>query len=154
MNRTALVLSLALGSVVVATSASHAEAPPLHVSCPDAPHRQPQLERSRDLVPIRVTEGLLHHGTLQGVFAVRSDLQTEIEYGITDRVEAAWYFAFQQGFTGNTPFFLFDGVKQRVRFRVSDVDWPVESPRTSRSPSSTTRWNSRRRSSSRAASAR
>ena len=57
---------------------------------------------------------------------MRSDLQTEIEYGITDRVEAAWYFAFQQGFTGNTPFFLFDGVKQRVRFRVSDVDLPVD----------------------------
>jgi hypothetical protein len=84
-----------------------------------------ELELIADLVPVRVAREL-PDGTLEGIFAMRSVLQAEIEYAITDRVELGWYFVFRQGASGGTPFMRFLGVKQRVRFRISDEDWPLE----------------------------
>jgi hypothetical protein len=52
-------------------------------------------------------------------------LTTEVEYGITDRLELGFYFAAltEPGVQGIT----FDGVKQRLRYRLLDSgDWPID----------------------------
>jgi hypothetical protein len=85
-----------------------------------------EIEQYADLVPVRVERENLD-GTLDGVFGVRSILQTELEFGITDRLEFGWYFAFRQGATSDTPFLRFSGVKQRLRYRVAEAgELPVD----------------------------
>lgn len=81
------------------------------------PSGQLELEQIADLVPVRVTrEG--DTGS-EAVTSVRSSLETELEYGISDRVEAAWYFVFRQA-ASPAPALRFMGTKQRVRFRFAD----------------------------------
>lgn len=84
-----------------------------------------ELEQYVDLVPMRVVrEG--DTGS-DSVTSVRSNLETEIEYGITDHVEAAWYFVFRQSASAGTPAMHFMGVKQRVRFRFAETgELPVD----------------------------
>ena len=86
---------------------------------------QLELEQYVDLVPMRVVrEG--DTGS-DAVTSVRSNLETEIEYGITDHVEAAWYFVFRQSASAATPALRFQGVKQRVRFRFAETgELPVD----------------------------
>lgn len=85
-----------------------------------------EVEQYVDLVPVRV-ERENPDGTLDGVTSLRSVLQTEIEYGLTDRLEVGFYFAFRQGASATTPFLRFDGVKQRARYRFVDAgEWPVD----------------------------
>lgn len=80
-----------------------------------------EVEQYVDLVPVRV-EREKADGTLEGVTSLRSVLQTEIEYGLTDRWEVGFYFAFRQGASATTPFLRFDGVKQRARYRLCERD--------------------------------
>lgn len=84
-----------------------------------------EVEQYVDLVPMRVVrEG---DAGSDAVTAVRSNLETEIEYGITDHVEASWYFVFRQSASANTPATRFMGVKQRLRFRFGETeDLPVD----------------------------
>jgi hypothetical protein len=84
-----------------------------------------EIEQYVDMVPMRVArENPV--GTEEGVFGVRSVLQTELEYGITDRLEFGWYFVVRQGASANTPFLRFQGVKQRLRLRLAEEgEWPV-----------------------------
>lgn len=85
-----------------------------------------EIEQYTDLIPVRVARENAD-GTLEGVFAVRSILQTELEYGITDRIEFGWYFAFRQGGSADTPFLRFSGLKQRLRYRMAEAgEWPVD----------------------------
>ena len=85
-----------------------------------------EVEQYADLTPVRVAREN-PDGTLDGVFGVRSILQTELEYGITDRFELGWYFVFRQGATADTPFLRFAGVKQRLRVRLAEAEeWPVD----------------------------
>jgi hypothetical protein len=55
-------------------------------------------------------------------------LQNELEYGVSDRVELAWYQVFEanpQDGGGNT--MLFDGFKYRARIRLAEAgEWPVD----------------------------
>lgn len=84
-----------------------------------------EIEQYADLVPVRVTREN-PDGTLSGVVSMRSVLQTELELGLTDRLEVGWYFVFQQGASADTPFLRFQGLKQRLRLRLAeDGDWPV-----------------------------
>jgi hypothetical protein len=109
------------------TSSARANPRPLPFSYPvqTLPAESLELELIADMIPVRVAREL-PDGTLEGIFAMRSVLQAEIEYAITDRVELGWYFVFRQGASGGTPFMRFLGVKQRLRFRISDEDWPIE----------------------------
>lgn len=85
-----------------------------------------ELEQYADLVPVRVAREN-PDGTLEGVMGVRSVMQTELEYGLTDRVELGFYFMFRQAASANTPFLRFQGVKQRVRVRLAEQgEWPVD----------------------------
>jgi hypothetical protein len=85
-----------------------------------------ELEQYTDLVPVRV-EKEKPDGTLDGVTSLRAVLQTELEVGLTDRLEFGWYFQFKQGASSDTPFLRFSGVKQRLRYRFAEAgELPVD----------------------------
>ena len=85
-----------------------------------------EIEQYTDLTPVRV-ERENADGTLDGVFSLRSQLTTEVEYGLTDRLEAGFYFAFRQSASPNTPVLSFAGIKQRLRYRFADTgELPID----------------------------
>jgi hypothetical protein len=85
-----------------------------------------EAEQYVDLIPMRVRREL-PDGTTDAVVSLRSVLQTELEYGLTDRLEVALYFAFRQGGSADTPLLRFDGLKQRVRYRFAQQgELPVD----------------------------
>lgn len=85
-----------------------------------------EIEQYTDLTPVRVQREK-DDGTLEGVFGVRAALTTEIEYGLTDRLEFGWYFAFNQTASAGDSALTFDGVKQRLRYRFADTgELPVD----------------------------
>lgn len=85
-----------------------------------------EIEQYTDLTPVRVQREK-DDGTLEGVFGIRAALTTEIEYGLTDRLEVGWYFAFNQSASADASALTFDGVKQRVRYRFADAgELPID----------------------------
>lgn len=83
-----------------------------------------EVEQYVDVSPVKVAREL-PDGTLEGVTSLRSVLQTELEYGITDRLEFGWYFQFKQEASVD-PHLTFDGIKQRLRLRLAEEgQWPV-----------------------------
>ena len=119
---------LALVSVVALASTAAANPHPNPFSYPyeTLPAGKLEVEQYLDLVPVRVE---LEHpdGTIDGVTSLRSVHVTELEYGITDRLELGWYFQFRQGASSTTPFLRFDGVKQRLRYRFAEADtFPID----------------------------
>jgi hypothetical protein len=85
-----------------------------------------EIEQHVDLIPVRVAREL-PDDTLEGVTSVRSQLTTELEYAVTDRLEVALGFAFRQGASAGTPSLRFQGLEQRVRYRFADAgEWPVD----------------------------
>ncbi len=89
------------------------------------PRGKVEVEQYTDLVPMRVARER-PDGTQEGVFTFRSVLQSEIEYGLTDRAELAFYFVFQQNASPDAPALQFHGLKQRLRLRLSEAgQWPV-----------------------------
>lgn len=85
-----------------------------------------EAEQYLDVVPVRVPREA-PDGTQQAVTSLRYDLQTELEYGLTDRVELGFYFVFRQGPSPVTPDFFFRGVKQRARIRLAERgEWPLD----------------------------
>jgi hypothetical protein len=119
-----LVLSL----IAVAPASALANPHPNPYSYPYStlPEGQAEVEQYTDLVPVRV-EKENADGTLDGVFSLRSVLQTELEVGLTDRLEFGFYFQFQQGATSGTPFLRFAGIKQRLHYRFAEKgELPVD----------------------------
>jgi hypothetical protein len=118
---------LAALAVCLFSSTARANPRPLPFSYPyqTLPSGKFEAEQYVDLVPVRVTREN-PDGTQEGVFSLRSVLQTELEIGLSDRLEFGWYFVFQQGASAETPFLRFQGIKQRLRLRLAEEgDWPV-----------------------------
>ncbi len=93
---------------------------------PTLPKGRVEVEEIANLIPMRVAREK-EDGTRDAVTAVRSQLQTELELGITDRLELALYFSFHQSATAGTPAMRFDGLKQRLRYRFAEEgDWPID----------------------------
>jgi hypothetical protein len=85
-----------------------------------------EVEEIADLIPMRVAREK-DDGTRDAVTAVRSQLQTELEIGVSDRLELALYFSFHQSATADTPAMRFDGMKQRLRYRFAEEgDLPLD----------------------------
>ncbi len=85
-----------------------------------------EVEEIVDLIPMRVAREKLD-GTRDAVTALRSQLQTEVELGLTDRLELGLYFVFRQGATADTPALRFEGLKQRLRYRFAEEgDLPLD----------------------------
>jgi|SRR5882724_6094245 len=122
---------LAVGGACAALAISagaFANPHPLPFSYPyqTLPRGKVEVEEIADLVPMRVTREKLD-GTQDAVTAVRSELQTELEIGVTPRLELGLYFDFKQGATADTPALRFGGVKQRLRYRFAEEgDLPID----------------------------
>lgn len=115
----ALVAPLALSSHAQATPR------PLPFSYPYATlgHRDAEIEQFVDLTWVRALDS---NGAL--LWQPASVLTTELEYGLSDRVELGLYLQLSDhpnsgtGASGMTV----DGIKQRLRVRLSEADaWPV-----------------------------
>ncbi len=119
---------LVVTAALCAASTANANPHPLPFSYPyeTLPAGKVEIEQYMDFVPVRVERERLD-GTLEGVWGVRSVLTTELELGLTDNLEAGFYFQFRQGASGTTPFMRFDGVKQRLRYRFAETgELPVD----------------------------
>lgn len=78
-----------------------------------------EVEQFVDLTPVRIEAEV-------PTFEPRAKLVTELEVGITDRLEGAIYFVFAQD-PGPEGGFGFDGIKERLRYRLADPgEWPVD----------------------------
>jgi hypothetical protein len=89
------------------------------------PRGKLEVEQYLDMIPIRIAREQ-SSGDSQGVWSLRAVLQTELEIGITDRLEGALYFAFRQA-ASVAPTIRFDGLKQRLRYRFAESgEWPVD----------------------------
>ncbi|CAN5839254.1 hypothetical protein BH11MYX2_BH11MYX2_06960 [soil metagenome] len=85
-----------------------------------------EVETYVDIVPTKVTIEK-PDGTLDATWSTHDSLQTEIEYGLTDRLELGMYFQFRQGATAGSPFLRFSGVKQRLRYRFAEAgELPID----------------------------
>jgi hypothetical protein len=127
--KSSLKLALSAAGAALALSATAFANPhPLPFSYPyqTLPKGKLEVEEIADLIPMHVTREK-DDGTQDAVTAVRSELQTELEIGVTDRLELGLYFDFKQGATAATPALRFGGVKQRLRYRFAEEgDWPVD----------------------------
>jgi hypothetical protein len=118
-------LSLLLGAVLLAPAAQ-ADPHPLPYSYPYStlPRGMSEVEQYTDMTTVKSFDlsGAAHT-------TMRSVLVTELEYGITDRLELGLYFQFGNDpgvSTGGEIPLRFDGVKQRLRYRFADAGvWPV-----------------------------
>lgn len=122
------LVALVLAAISSLARSAAANPHPLPFSYPyqTLPAGKIEVEEIADLVPMRVARERAD-GTRDAVTAVRSRLQTEIELGITDRLELGLYFAFRQGATADTPALRFEGIKQRLRYRIAEEgDLPVD----------------------------
>jgi hypothetical protein len=122
-------VSLGLGlACLLPVPAAFANPHPLPYSYPyqTLPKGKVEVEEIADIVPVRVPREK-EDGTRDAVTALRYQLQTELELGITDRLELGLYFAFRQGATSGTPALRFEGMKQRLRYRFAEEgDLPVD----------------------------
>ena len=122
-------LTVATGLICSAFSLTAAANPhPLPYSYPyqTLPKGRVEVEEIADLIPMRVAREK-DDGTRDAVTAVRSQLQTELELGVSDRLELGLYFSFHQSATADTPAMRFDGMKQRLRYRFAEEgDLPVD----------------------------
>jgi len=84
------------------------------------PAEEAEVEQYVDLTPARVLET----DGLSTTWDQQYRLQTEFEYGITDRLELGFYLVFENEAGGPL---AFDGIKQRLRLRLAEQgDWPVD----------------------------
>jgi hypothetical protein len=76
-----------------------------------------EIEQFVDLTPVRIDDGS------KPSFAPLTQFTTEVEVGLTDRLELGLYFAFFDDFTA----FHWDAIKQRIRYRFDDPgEWPID----------------------------
>ena len=83
-----------------------------------------EIEQIADLVPVRT---LSANGA--PIWYMATQFQTEIEYGLTDRLEVALYFTFAPApndGTASVPLTEGTGVKQRLRYAFAPPgEWPI-----------------------------
>lgn len=127
MSNSKLCVTLVLLSALsLASARAHADPHSLPYNYPYStlPRGMSEVEQYVDMTSVKAFD--LSGGQPT---TLRSVLVTEIEYGITDRLELGLYFQFANdpgaGTGGATPL-QFDGLKQRLRYRFADAGvWPV-----------------------------
>lgn len=121
MNKPALIALLALPAAALANPRNL----PVTYNASTSPSGSLEVEQFVDIIPVRL-EHELANGSAESTMVPRYELQTELEYGLTDCLEYGLYFAFRQGATVDTPVIRFQGIKQRLRWRFSRPEWPVQ----------------------------
>jgi hypothetical protein len=121
--------ALAIGTAVTLASAGLARANPRPLPYTyiyeTLPKGDAELEQYTDLTPLRV---ISPNGA--PIWYLASQFQTEIEYGLTDRLELGLYLTIAASGSGlmdvpNMP--EGTGVKQRVRYRFAEAgQWPID----------------------------
>jgi hypothetical protein len=91
------------------------------------PEGELELELYTDVKPLRVPANAADPAAGE-LWSPAIRLQNEFEYGLTDRVELAFYQVFQSSpKAGGGSAFQFDGLIWRVRTRLAEAgDWPVD----------------------------
>jgi hypothetical protein len=114
-----------LALLVSATPAAATPRPlPFTYPAETLPQGNLEVEQYVDLVPVRVARE--EDAGTRAVTSLRSELTTELEYGITDKLELGLYFAFQQAASATSPYLQFRGLKQRLRYELSQQPcWPL-----------------------------
>jgi hypothetical protein len=128
MKRSSRLALASFLAVLALPALAFANPHPLPYSYPyqTLPKGKIEVEEIVDLTPMRVAREK-DDGTRDAVTSLRSQLQTELELGLSDRLELALYFSFQQGATADTPAMRFDGLKQRLRYRFAEEgDLPLD----------------------------
>jgi hypothetical protein len=128
-NGPSATAALGLG-LALASAAAHANPRPLPFTYQSESLAQgtAEVEQFLDFVPIRAQNAQ----TGAPVWYNATELQTEIEYGVTDRLELAIYFMFVPGANAGqvvgVPLLpMGNGSSQRVRYRFADPQaWPVD----------------------------
>jgi len=120
MSRRVLLMSLAVAGAAWANP----RALPFTYPYETLPKDGLEVEQYVDLSPVRSydTSGRL-------TWTPRAILTSEIEYGLTDKLELALYFQFSNdpGASSGEDALRFDGIKQRLRYRLAEQgDWPVD----------------------------
>jgi hypothetical protein len=110
----------ALGVLIVAAAAAaNPRALPFTYPTDSLAKGGVEVEQFVDLTPVRVEAET-------PTFQPLAHLITELEIGITDRLEAGLYWAFNQT-PGEQGRFSFDGILERIRYRLADPGaWPVD----------------------------
>ncbi len=114
-------------SLIVVGSVAHATPKPLPFSygADTNPKGQGEVEQYVDLVPVFA----INNATGAVVRYLTSQLQTEVEYGLTNRVELGLYVTLSPQAAGFDvpPTVEHNGSKQRLRWRLADQgDWPID----------------------------
>ena len=123
MRRAAWIASLLL---VPLPAQATPKALPFTYGSDTTPKGQGEVEQYVDLDPVRARAAATGAPTRM----LATQLQTEVEYGLTDRVELGLYLTLAPGADGFTDVPTLpegNGSKQRVRFRFADPgDWPID----------------------------
>jgi hypothetical protein len=112
-------------ALLTAHSVAMANPRPLPFTYPyeTLPAEEAEIEQYVDLTPVRIPDTTDPSGTAT-LWDQKYMLQTEFEYGITDRLELGLYLVFVNDAGGPL---AFDGLKQRLRLRLAEQgDWPVD----------------------------
>jgi hypothetical protein len=84
------------------------------------PQGELELEQFVDVTPVESVNAAEEHA-----WSANFRLISEIEYGLTDKLELGLYFQFISE-PGEAPL-IFDGIKQRLRYRLAEQgEWPVD----------------------------
>jgi len=113
-----------IATMLALTLVAHPRPFPFTYVYPSMPAGALELEQYVDMIPLlRERENV--DGTLEGIMTMRFALQTEIELGITDRIELGFYLVANQN--AQTQVLQFDGLKQRVKVRLFEQgELPVD----------------------------
>lgn len=122
------IIAAALAPLAVVMPA-RATPRPLPFTYPNAtlPEGSLEIEQYTDVNPLRVAADP-NDPTAGNIWDPEYRLQTEIEYGVTDRVELGFYQVFEAApQAGGDNALSFDGLKWRVRTRFAEPgQWPVD----------------------------
>jgi hypothetical protein len=125
-NSKVCVTLVLLSALSLAPARAHADPHSLPYNYPYStlPRGMSEVEQYVDMTSVKAFDLTGGQPT-----TLRSVLVTEIEYGITDRLELGLYFQFANdpgAGTGGAIPLQFDGLKQRLRYRFADAGvWPV-----------------------------
>jgi hypothetical protein len=126
MHKISGLLAILLASLLPGRAWCNPHALPFSYPYATLPKGLSEIEQYVDLTPVRAS---LNAETGETVTTLGSALVTEVEYGLTDRLELGLYMRFftEPNTSAGDSQLRFDGLKQRLRYRFADPGaWPVD----------------------------
>ena len=107
---------IAIGTLVASTATATPRVLPFTYPYETLPEGSAEIEQFVDATWVRIPKAI---GATDTTFAPAFVHTTEIEYGVTDRLEVASYLTWSQD-ASPTPAMTFEGTQARARYRVGD----------------------------------